>query len=287
MNALLRTHEERLALEDIERPVTHRTRGRAHGPITRLVSPSDLGEVLKPFVFLDRFEVEPSNAPMFGMHPHSGIATLTLLLEGELEYEDTIGGKGVLPAGGLEWMRASGGAWHSGRMTGSVRGRGLQMWVALPPRFENAEAHAQYVAPNEVPRAGPARVLLGRYGGVFSPISAPGSATYLYVELKKGQRWTFMPTPGHTVAWAYAFDGIVQASGERLEKTLAVFADCDAPIEFVATTDTGFAVASAVKHPYPLVLGAYSVHTSAAALEQGEARIARIGEQLYAEGRIG
>jgi hypothetical protein len=130
-------------------------------------------------------------------------------------------------------------------------------------------------------------VLLGRYDGVFSPISAPGSATYLYVELKKGQRWTFMPTPGHNIAWAYAFDGVVHVSRERLEKALAVFADGDAPIEFVAETDAGFAVASAVKHPYPLVLGAYSVHTSEAALEQGEAQIARIGEKLYAEGRIG
>jgi redox-sensitive bicupin YhaK (pirin superfamily) len=287
MNAVIHAPEERVVLEDIERPVTQRTRGRSHGPITRLVSPSDLGEAIKPFVFLDRFEVEPAAAPMFGMHPHSGIATLTLLLDGELEYEDTIGGKGVLPAGGVEWMRASGGAWHTGRMTGSRRGRGLQLWMAMPPRFENAQPHAQYVSPSDVPRVGPARVILGRHGGVFSPISAPGSATYLYVELKKGQRWNFMPTPGHTVAWAYAFDGVVRASGEPLEKTLAVFAECDAPIDFVAETDTGFAIASAAKHPYPLVLGAYSVHTSEQALAQGEAQIARIGEQLYAEGRIG
>ncbi|MEJ6022279.1 pirin family protein [Ramlibacter sp. PS4R-6] len=286
MNAAATAREERI-LEDIQRPITQRTRGRAHGPVVRLVSPSDIGESIKPFVFLDRFEVDPSNAPMFGMHPHSGIATLTFLLEGELAYEDTIGGQGVLPAGGVEWMRASGGAWHTGRMTGTARGRGLQLWVAMPPRFENAQPHAQYIAPNEVPRVGPARVLLGRYGGAFSPIAAPGSATYLYVELKKGQRWTFTPTPGHTVAWAYAFDGVVHASGEPLEKTLAVFAECDAPIDFIAETDAGFAVASAVKHPYPLVLGYYSVHTSAQALAEGEARIARIGEQLRAEGRIG
>jgi redox-sensitive bicupin YhaK (pirin superfamily) len=273
-------------LEDIERPIAHLTQGRAHGPIVRLVSPSDLGEAIKPFVFLDRFEIEPSGTPMFGMHPHSGIATLTFLVQGSTSYEDTIGRSGVLEAGGIEWMRASGGAWHTGGAVGHERVRGLQLWVAMPPRFENATPETQYIPASGVPRVGPARVLLGSYGGVFSPVASPGSTTYLYVELKKGQRWTFTPTPGHTVAWAYAFDGTVRASGNALNKTLAVFADCDAPIDFVAETDVGFALGSAPKHPYPLVLGNYSVHTSANALEAGEANIARIGERLRAQGRI-
>jgi redox-sensitive bicupin YhaK (pirin superfamily) len=221
------------------------------------------------------------------MHPHSGIATLTFLVEGSTSYEDTIGQSGVLEAGGLEWMRASGGAWHTGGAVGTRPVRGLQLWMAMPPRFENAAPQTQYIAPGDVPRVGPARVLLGRYGGVFSPISAPGSATYLYVELKKGQRWTFTPTPGHTVAWAYAFDGAVRASGQTLARTLAVFEESDAPIDFVAETDTGFAIGSAAKHPYPLVLGYYSVHTSPEALALGEAEIARIGQRLRAEGRLG
>jgi redox-sensitive bicupin YhaK (pirin superfamily) len=271
----------------LDRPVALVTRGRAHGPIVRVVSPSDIGELIKPFVFLDRFEVDPTNAPMFGLHPHSGIATLTFLLEGQLAYEDTIGQAGVLEAGGLEWMRASGGAWHTGRMTGTQRGRGLQLWMAMPPRFENSEPEAQYIAPADVPRVGAVRVLLGGHGGVFSPVKAPGSATYLYVELKKGERWTYSPTPGHNVAWTYAFDGAVRVGDRVLERSLAVFEESDAPIEFVAETDVGFAVASAVKHPYPLVLGDYSVHTSAQALEIGEAGIERIGAKLRAEGRIG
>ena len=60
------------------RAIVHRTRGSTHGPITRLVSPGDLGEAIKPFVFLDLFssKVEAGQNP-FGMHPHSGIATLT------------------------------------------------------------------------------------------------------------------------------------------------------------------------------------------------------------------
>ena len=56
----------------------------------------------------------------FGWHPHSGIATLTYLWEGSVRYEDTTGAAGFLPAGGVEWFKAAGGAWHGGG-AGNVR----------------------------------------------------------------------------------------------------------------------------------------------------------------------
>ena len=59
----------------LTRAIIRRTRAQAHRPLTRLMSPSDFGEILKPFVFLDLFDHEgaPFNGPL---HPHSGIATL-------------------------------------------------------------------------------------------------------------------------------------------------------------------------------------------------------------------
>ncbi len=71
------------------REIVYRTRGHTHGPITRLMSPSDLGEILKPFVFLDLAGFDGRFAPMpmgFGWHPHSGIATVTVMLEGAVRY---------------------------------------------------------------------------------------------------------------------------------------------------------------------------------------------------------
>jgi len=70
-------------VEASPRAIALRTRGHSHGPITRLVSPGDIGRLIKPFVFLDYFEADPANAPKFGFHPHSGIATLTLILSGQ------------------------------------------------------------------------------------------------------------------------------------------------------------------------------------------------------------
>ena len=59
------------------RQIVHRSRGRSHGFVTRLMSPGDLGRILKPFVFLDLVDNKGEVFPAFGLHPHSGLATLT------------------------------------------------------------------------------------------------------------------------------------------------------------------------------------------------------------------
>ena len=127
------------ALTNSSRAIVYRTLGSKHGPITRLMSPSDLGEHLKPFVFLDYFESEPGAFGGFGMHPHSGIATLTCMMQGSASYEDTTGEqgkKGLLPEGGVEWMQAGGGVWHSSSPTAGIAMRGFQLWVASQPRLK-------------------------------------------------------------------------------------------------------------------------------------------------------
>ncbi len=54
-------------LKKNEREMVRRTRGTSHGPITRLVSPSDLGQAIKPFVFLDYFDIDPKRMPAIGL----------------------------------------------------------------------------------------------------------------------------------------------------------------------------------------------------------------------------
>lgn len=269
------------------RAIVHRTRGSTHGPITRLVSPSDLGEILKPFVFVDLASFQPvAGQAGFGMHPHSGIATLTFLIEGDTSYEDTTGKKGVLPAGGVEWMSAGNGVWHTGAPVGNSPVHGFQLWVALPPSKESAPAQSLYLSPSEVPREGPARVLLGRYGMARSLIPAPADMNYLAVSLADGERWRYTPPAGHTVAWFAVNAGRIDVNGPVVAGELAVFEESNQAIDFVAHDDTSFVLGSAVKHPHDLVMGHYSVHTSKAALARGEAEIQRIGAQLRKEGRL-
>src|SRR5437016_11252354 len=127
-------------LQQTVREIVYRTRGATYGPITRLMSPSDLGEFIKPFVFLDlaAFDDRFARTPMdFGWHPHSGIATVTVMLEGAVRYAETTGQQGLLPPLGVEWMRAGNGVWHTGAPEHG-RVQAFQLWVAPPPTLENA-----------------------------------------------------------------------------------------------------------------------------------------------------
>jgi redox-sensitive bicupin YhaK (pirin superfamily) len=268
------------------RAILVRSRGKQHGPIRRLVSPSDIGELIKPFVFLDHAEVAPRPGPLFGIHPHSGIATLTVVLRGGMNYEDTTGKKGSVATGGLEWMKAGNGVWHDGGPTAGEALRAFQLWIALPASDENAPAESQYISPEAVQADGPARVVLGRYGRASSPIRAPAGVNYLHVRLTTGQRWRYVPPSGHTVAWLAVDRGSLR-SPERIDAgQIAVFEESAGAIELQAYGDTEFVLGSAIKHPFPLVLGYYSVHTSPAALTHGEAEIRRIGARLRSEGRV-
>ena len=269
-----------------KRSIVFRTRGNSHGPITRLVSPSDVGQLIKPFVFLDAFAAMPGSGPQFGWHPHSGIATLTVLLEGQTGYEETTGVKGVLHAGGIEWMRAAGGVWHTGSLNGKERVKGFQLWVALPPELENGTPQSRYLSAEEVPADGPARVVLGQSGDASSAIPAPSGMNYLDVRLKAGERWTYQPPSGHTVGWVAVYQGTLHTPEAVTAGELAVFDRSHAAITFEAQSDTGFVLGSAIPHPHDLVLGYYSVHTSHAALDQGEREIDRIGVLLRADGRL-
>jgi redox-sensitive bicupin YhaK (pirin superfamily) len=183
------------------RHIVHRTRGRTHGPITRLISPSDLGELTKPFVFLDRFDIPASGEPLFGWHPHSGIATLTVVQSGATSYEETTGHKGVLSAGGVEWMRAGRGVWHTGASVGTTSTQGFQLWLALPEELELEPSQSRYLSAEEVPVVGGARVILGSHGDSTSAIPAPPGINYLDVELKAGERWRYSPPVAHEVLW--------------------------------------------------------------------------------------
>jgi redox-sensitive bicupin YhaK (pirin superfamily) len=203
------------------RRIAHRTFGERHGPIIRLVSPSGLGDRLKPFVFLDLFDAGASELSGFGWHPHSGIATLTYLWEGDVRYEDTTGAAGFLPAGGVEWFEAAGGAWHGGGAGNTGRSRGFQLWLALPPDQELGSAESVYQKPQDIRANGPASVLLGTLGGVSSPLKAPSSINYLAVRLKAGQTWRYEPPADHTICWvALASGSLLYPSACKLANSL-------------------------------------------------------------------
>jgi len=234
------------------------------------MSPSDLGERLKPFVFLDLFEADMRGlAGSMPVHPHSGIATVTVFTRGDVTFDDPIAGHGTIGYGGLEWARAGIGMWHGKELSAgsSPTVQGFQLWIALPPDLERAEPEAQYIGSEQVPSIGPARLIV-------------------LVTLKPGERWTYEPPGGHTVAWVAVGEGALSSSERLSNGELVIFEPGEAPITFEGAEGSGatFVLGSAVPHPYELHLGAYSVHTTADALAAGERNLRQLKKRLDARG---
>jgi redox-sensitive bicupin YhaK (pirin superfamily) len=272
-----------------QRRIAYRTRGRAHGAIVRLMSPSDLGGMAKPFVFLDLFDSDMRTmSEAMALHPHSGIATVTVFTKGDVRFEDPQAGEGTIGYGGVEWLRAGGGVWHGKELSmgSSSHVQGFQLWLALPPELENAESESQYIKTENMKSVGPAHVIVGTHQGVTSPVRALAGVNYLLVTLRPGEAWIYQPPPRHSVGWLAIARGQLDAGENAVAGEMVVFEHSEEAIVLKARGETGavFVLGSAIPHPHALHLGYYSVHTSSRALARGEQRIAELGRALAEAG---
>lgn len=266
------------------REIAHRTTGKSHGPITNLINPRDIGELTKPFIFLDY--VNAPKGPGFGFHPHSGIATLTHPLTFDLEHSASSGQVDIVKKGGIEWVIAGKGIWHKARILNEMPAQGFQLWFSLPPSLEGADPKTQFITPEQVPNIGPVRVLLGQYKESKSPIDSPFEATLLFVQLKAGSTWEYAPSQNHLIAWAFLQKGELTVNGENVKEELIVFEEGNGLLKFQAINNCALLFGSAKKHEYPLVIGPHSIHTNIHSLGKSQQRIVEIGDQLKREGKL-
>jgi redox-sensitive bicupin YhaK (pirin superfamily) len=255
--------------------------------MTRLVGPSDLGRLIKPFVLLYYIAIPPGMRLPSALHAHSGIASVSMLIDGSLHLRDSQDAPATLEAGGMEWICSGSGIWHGGPSTASGHLRGFQMWLSLPPRLELTEPREQFLLPHEVPQAGPVRVLLGRYAELESPIATPSPMTYLHVRLGAGERWRYEPPRDHDVLWVALYSGSLEAGRAAVgEGEVVIFEEGKQPVDFVANGPCGFVLGSALRSPYDLVESFNSVHTSADALQRAQAQIGVLADRLREQGRL-
>ena len=169
-----------------------------------------------PFLLLDDFR---GDAPAdyikgFPWHPHRGIETITYVLAGNVEHGDSMGNKGVIGPGDVQWMTAGSGIIHQEMPTGDPQGRmyGFQLWANLPrARKMTAPRYQGYTSSQipEVVQAGGARirVICGELDGVRGPVEEVSiDPEYLDVELPAGLEWTHA-IPSDRTAIAYVFEG--------------------------------------------------------------------------------
>jgi len=220
--------------------------GRRHGPITRLITPWDIGELTQPFVFLCYSELGPGARTVVGTQP--GIGTLTLVLSGALAFQNATGTKGTVVAGGFTWTTPGELVWHAGDPATGEPLRTFQLWVDLSGSPASLAGESQRVAPQEVQEEGPVRVALGQFGHARSPLAyAPPDINYFHVRLKDAQRWRYAAPNGHNVTWLAVDRGGVrlQEDGRVLREQIALFGDSRGVIEVQADGESSFVLGSA------------------------------------------
>lgn len=222
--------------------------GRRQGPITRFIAPWDIGELTRPFLLLNYAEVAQRSRPLFTVYPPSGAMTLTIVLEGELSFEDERGRRGEVGADGAAWMKAGSVVWHDGGPPLRDPLRVFHLWIERLTAQHGPVAASESIVADAVEEDGPVRVFLGQFGQARSRLQhAPPGVNCFHVRLRNAQQFRYAAPEGHDVT-ALTVDrgGLQLPAGERIlwEQT-ALFGPDSNLIEVQADGETSFLLASA------------------------------------------
>lgn len=172
---------QQLPSSNLENVIVTRQRDLVDGLKVRRALPSARRRMVGPFIFLDQMGPEVLRDGMgldVAPHPHIGLATVTYLFEGELLHRDGLGTIQVIKPGEVNWMTAGSGIAHSERTPGEMRHGsalfGIQSWVALPRRDEEAGPTFAHHSADELPveegEGKRVRLIAGSIYGVRSPV---------------------------------------------------------------------------------------------------------------------
>jgi redox-sensitive bicupin YhaK (pirin superfamily) len=198
----------------------------------RRTIPGESLDQVDPFLLLDHFDFTLKAGELGGLapHPHKGIETVTVLLEGAIEHGDSLGNRAVLEAGGVQWMTAASGIVHEENPADILRERGgrvhgVQLWVNLPARSKTLPPGYQDRPAAKLPSADSdgvrVRVIAGAVDDVASPLITQTPLALFDVAAPAGARVTLAQPPGWT-GFVHVVEGDVDVAGAAVgEATLA------------------------------------------------------------------
>jgi redox-sensitive bicupin YhaK (pirin superfamily) len=169
-----------------------------------------------PFLLLDDFRNDKPDDYRVGFpwHPHRGIETITYVLEGTVEHSDSLGHRGVISAGDIQWMTAGSGIIHQEMPRGDGQGRmyGFQLWANLPSSLKMTVPRYQEIKSGDIPVVKESdgtqvRVVCGRFGNTTGSVQGVAAdPTYLDVSIAPEKMRNIPLNPSHN-AFAYVFGG--------------------------------------------------------------------------------
>lgn len=169
-----------------------------------------------PFLLFDDFRGESPRDYKAGFpwHPHRGIETITYVLSGSVEHRDSLGNRGTLKGGDVQWMTAGSGIMHQEMPSGNAKGQmhGFQLWANLPRSLKMTKPRYQDIKGRDIPElldddGTVVKVITGNYRGKYGPVDGiAADPQYLDIFVPEGRRKTFKVDTRRN-AFAYIFEG--------------------------------------------------------------------------------
>ena len=181
-----------------------------------------------PFLLLDDFRNDNPDEYLAGFpwHPHRGIETITYVLAGSVEHGDSLGNKGRMGSGDVQWMTAGRGIFHQEMPKGDPQGRmhGFQLWANLPASLKMTAPRYQDISARDIPEAVDddgtrVRVICGSFWGKTGPVEGVAAdPRYLDAFVPPGKRKVLpVETSRHAFAYVFAGGGTFRDASEPRE----------------------------------------------------------------------
>ncbi|MEQ8656508.1 MAG: pirin family protein [Hyphomicrobiales bacterium] len=169
-----------------------------------------------PFLLFDDFrnDIPEHYLKGFPWHPHRGIETITYVLEGEVEHGDSLGNKGTLGAGSVQWMTAGSGIMHQEMPRGNAKGQmhGFQLWANLPSSLKMTTPRYQDIAGSDVEEiidddGTRVKIVIGNFWGKKGPVDGiAADPLFLDISMPPNTKKSF-PVETYARTFAYIFGG--------------------------------------------------------------------------------
>ncbi len=186
--------------------------------------------MIGPFIFIDHMgptSLGPKTYMDVDQHPHIGLSTLTYMLEGELQHEDSIGTKQLIKPGSVNWMVAGSGVSHTERTPEYLRNgkrftaHGYQIWVALPKELEDMNPEFHHIESKDLPTwqdgAAHFKLVAGKGFGKIAPV--PVHSPLFMVEVKTTERYALNTLDNLKGEIGICIvEGSIEACGEVVQK---------------------------------------------------------------------
>jgi redox-sensitive bicupin YhaK (pirin superfamily) len=198
-----------------------------------------------PFLLFDDFRNDnPANyLAGFPWHPHRGIETITYVLAGTVEHGDSLGNKGRMGAGDVQWMTAGSGILHQEMPKGDTQGRmhGFQLWANLPASLKMTNPRYQDIPSAAIPEVTEddgtkARVICGEFWGKTGPVEGVAAdPNYIDISVPPGRkRRIAVETTRNAFAYVFAGSGTFRDASDSKAVLTESAVDPNAPAEYDA-----------------------------------------------------